>query len=197
MPIDLPDHKLWLPPKPAIIRSVGDIRRRAWLPGVFPVPVGGGLATLTFLQASTPITGAHNPATFSNVNIGPAASDRYVVMIMQSQTAVPGRSLSSVTIGGSTPTSHVSSASVIAAANTLLTLMAGILIPAGTTATFALYVLINGAMVMGLAPVVGVPMPMLSYGGTVMLTVMIGFGLVQAVRVQRYSEVTSGKGALM
>ncbi len=65
------------------------------------------------------------------------------------------------------------------------------------TATFALYVLINGAMVMGLAPVVGVPMPLLSYGGTVMLTVMIGFGLVQSVRVHRYSEVTSGRGALM
>ena len=68
---------------------------------------------------------------------------------------------------------------------------------AGVTATFALYVLINGAMVMGLAPVVGVPMPLLSYGGTVMLTVMIGFGLVQSVRVHRYSEVTSGRGSLM
>ena len=67
---------------------------------------------------------------------------------------------------------------------------------AGVTATFTLYVLINGAMVMGLAPVVGVPMPLLSYGGTVMLTVMIGFGLVQSVRVHRYNEVTSGKGAL-
>ncbi len=68
---------------------------------------------------------------------------------------------------------------------------------AGVTATFALYVLINGAMVMGLAPVVGVPMPMLSFGGTVMLTVMIGFGLVQAVRVHRYSEITSGRGTLV
>ena len=68
---------------------------------------------------------------------------------------------------------------------------------AGVTATFALDVLINGAMVMGLAPVVGVPMPLLSYGGTVMVTVMVGFGLVQAVRVHRYSEVTSGKGALL
>lgn len=68
---------------------------------------------------------------------------------------------------------------------------------AGVTATFALYVMINGAMVMGLAPVVGVPMPLLSYGGTVMVTVMVGFGLVQAVRVHRYSEVTSGKGALL
>ncbi len=73
----------------------------------------------------------------------------------------------------------------------------GRLAAAGTTATFALYVLINGAMVMGLAPVVGVPMPMLSYGGTVMVTVMIGFGLVQSVRVHRYAEVASGKGALM
>jgi rod shape determining protein RodA len=60
---------------------------------------------------------------------------------------------------------------------------------AGVTSTFALYVLINGAMVMGLAPVVGVPMPLLSYGGTVMLTVMIGFGLVQCVRVHRYKEI--------
>jgi len=73
----------------------------------------------------------------------------------------------------------------------------GRLSAAGVTATFALYVLINGAMVMGLAPVVGVPMPLLSYGGTVMMTVMIGFGLVQAVRVHRYSEVTSGRGALL
>ncbi|MBO9709614.1 MAG: rod shape-determining protein RodA [Caulobacter sp.] len=73
----------------------------------------------------------------------------------------------------------------------------GRLAAAGVTATFALYVLINGAMVMGMAPVVGVPMPMLSYGGTVMLTVMVGFGLVQAVRVHRYTEVTSGKGSLM
>ena len=73
----------------------------------------------------------------------------------------------------------------------------GRLSAAGVTATFALYVLINGAMVMGLAPVVGVPMPLLSYGGTVMLTVMVGFGLVQAVRVHRYSEVTSGAGAVL
>jgi rod shape determining protein RodA len=70
----------------------------------------------------------------------------------------------------------------------------GRLAAAGVTATFALYILINGAMVMGLAPVVGVPMPMLSYGGTVMITVMIGFGLVQAVRVHRYLELPRGRG---
>jgi len=73
----------------------------------------------------------------------------------------------------------------------------GRLSAAGMTATFALYVMINGAMVMGLAPVVGVPMPLLSYGGTVMLTVMIGFGLVMSARVHRYDEVTSGRGALL
>jgi len=67
---------------------------------------------------------------------------------------------------------------------------------AGVTSTFALYVLINGAMVMGLAPVVGVPMPLLSYGGTVMLTVMIGFGLVMATRVHRYAELPKGHGLI-
>ena len=72
----------------------------------------------------------------------------------------------------------------------------GRLAAAGVTATFALYILINGAMVMGLAPVVGVPMPLLSYGGTMMVTVMIGFGLVQAVRVHRYEEMPRG-GALL
>ncbi|MHB8283967.1 MAG: rod shape-determining protein RodA [Caulobacteraceae bacterium] len=73
----------------------------------------------------------------------------------------------------------------------------GRLSAAGVTATFAFYILVNAAMVMGMAPVVGVPMPLLSYGGTEMLTVMISFGLVEAVRVHRYTEVTSGKGALV
>jgi rod shape determining protein RodA len=73
----------------------------------------------------------------------------------------------------------------------------GRLSAAGVTATFALYVLINGAMVMGLAPVVGVPMPLLSFGGTVMLTVMVAFGLVQSVRVHRYTEVSRGGGSLV
>jgi len=73
----------------------------------------------------------------------------------------------------------------------------GRLASAGVTATFALYVLINASMVMGLAPVVGVPMPLLSYGGTVMVTVMVGFGLVMAVRVHRYMELSSGRGTLL
>ncbi|MFM8821115.1 MAG: rod shape-determining protein RodA [Phenylobacterium sp.] len=73
----------------------------------------------------------------------------------------------------------------------------GRLTAAGVTSTFALYVLINGAMVMGMAPVVGVPMPLLSYGGSVMLTVMIGFGLVQSVRVHRFSEVAASRNSLI
>ena len=73
----------------------------------------------------------------------------------------------------------------------------GRLSAAGVTATLAFCILMNGAMVMGLAPVVGVPMPLLSWGGTVMMSMMIGFGLVQAVRVHRYSEVTSGKGSVL
>jgi rod shape determining protein RodA len=65
------------------------------------------------------------------------------------------------------------------------------------TATLAFCVLMNGAMVMGLAPVVGVPMPLLSWGGTVMMSMMIGFGLVMAARVQRYAEISSGKGSML
>ena len=65
---------------------------------------------------------------------------------------------------------------------------------AGMTAFFALFVLINGAMVMGLAPVVGVPMPLLSYGGSSMMTVMIGFGLILSTRVHRYAELPKGQG---
>ena len=70
----------------------------------------------------------------------------------------------------------------------------GRLAAGGATATFALYWLINGAMVMGMAPVVGIPMALLSYGGTVMITVMIGFGLIQAVRVHRYLELPKARG---
>jgi rod shape determining protein RodA len=70
----------------------------------------------------------------------------------------------------------------------------GRLAAAGMVAFFALFVLINGAMVMGLAPVVGVPMPLLSYGGSSMMTVMFGFGLILSTRVHRYAELPKGHG---
>ena len=61
----------------------------------------------------------------------------------------------------------------------------GRLLGLGVTATFFLYVFINIAMVMGMIPVVGVPLPLISYGGTAMLTVLIGFGLLMGVYIHR------------
>jgi len=61
----------------------------------------------------------------------------------------------------------------------------GRLVGLGLTTTFFLYVFINTAMVMGLVPVVGVPLPLISYGGTAMLTLLFGFGLILCVYVHR------------
>ncbi|MBV9198435.1 MAG: rod shape-determining protein RodA [Alphaproteobacteria bacterium] len=61
----------------------------------------------------------------------------------------------------------------------------GRLLGLGIVTNFSLYVFINTAMVMGLIPVVGVPLPLISYGGTAMLAVMFGFGLVLNVGVHR------------
>ncbi len=47
------------------------------------------------------------------------------------------------------------------------------------------YVLVNGGMVSGLLPVVGVPMPLLSYGGTAPVTLLAGFGVVMALKARR------------
>jgi len=59
----------------------------------------------------------------------------------------------------------------------------GRLLVLGLTANLSVYVFINAAMTMGLIPVVGVPLPLVSYGGTAMLTILIGYGLVAAVQV--------------
>ncbi len=61
----------------------------------------------------------------------------------------------------------------------------GRLLAIGLTVNFFLYVFINMAMVMGLIPVVGVPLPLISYGGTAMLTVMFGVGLIISVFIHR------------
>ena len=55
----------------------------------------------------------------------------------------------------------------------------------GIAGAFFLYFAINMAMVMGLAPVVGVPLPLVSYGGSAMLVLMAAFGLVQSAHVHR------------
>jgi len=61
----------------------------------------------------------------------------------------------------------------------------GRLLATGITVNLFCYVFINMAMVMGLLPVVGVPLPLISYGGTAMLTVLFGFGLLMCVYVHR------------
>lgn len=51
--------------------------------------------------------------------------------------------------------------------------------------TFSIYVLVNGGMVVGLLPVVGVPMPLLSYGGTSAVSLLAGFGIVMSAKAHR------------
>jgi rod shape determining protein RodA len=66
------------------------------------------------------------------------------------------------------------------AAHTFERLTAGALI-----LTFFVYVFVNISMVCGLLPVVGVPLPLVSYGGTAAITLMISFGITMAVRTHR------------
>ena len=60
----------------------------------------------------------------------------------------------------------------------------------GVSINFSLYVFINIAMVMGLIPVVGAPLPLVSYGGTSMMAALIGFGLMMSCGIYRHSKVT-------
>lgn len=59
------------------------------------------------------------------------------------------------------------------------------LVTLGIAVAFFLYFAVNMAMVMGLAPVVGVPLPLVSYGGSVMLVLLGAFGVVQSAHVHR------------
>jgi rod shape determining protein RodA len=69
----------------------------------------------------------------------------------------------------------------------------GRLLAMGLSCNLFLFVFINIAMVMGLLPVVGVPLPLISYGGTAMLTVMGALGLVMCVSVHRDSYLPRQK----
>jgi rod shape determining protein RodA len=71
----------------------------------------------------------------------------------------------------------------------------GKLAAAGVAATLACYVLINTGMVMGLVPVVGIPLPLISYGGTAMVTMMAGFALVLAIDLRR--DQAGARGLLL
>jgi rod shape determining protein RodA len=66
------------------------------------------------------------------------------------------------------------------AANTYDRLLAGSL-----ALTFFVYVFVNAGMVCGLLPVVGLPLPLISYGGTSLVTIMAGFGILMGLRFHR------------
>ena len=70
----------------------------------------------------------------------------------------------------------------------------GRLLALGIVTNFFLYVFINIAMVTGMLPVVGIPLPLISYGGTAMLTVMLGFGLLMSVYVDRDIRLNLDRG---
>lgn len=55
------------------------------------------------------------------------------------------------------------------------------LLAGSITLTFMFYVFVNIGMVSGILPVVGVPLPLVSYGGTSMLTLMVGFGMLMSI----------------
>ncbi len=59
------------------------------------------------------------------------------------------------------------------------------LLAASLALTFFVYVFVNTGMVSGLLPVVGVPLPLVSYGGTSMVTLLAGFGILMALNSHR------------
>jgi len=59
------------------------------------------------------------------------------------------------------------------------------LLAGSITLTFFVYVFVNMGMVSGLLPVVGVPLPLISYGGTSMVTLLAGFGILMAISTQK------------
>ena len=61
----------------------------------------------------------------------------------------------------------------------------GKLLSVGIVASFFVYIAVNMGMVSGQLPVVGIPLPLISHGGTSMLTIMAGFGILMAVHTHR------------
>lgn len=68
----------------------------------------------------------------------------------------------------------------------------GRLLAFGLTFNFSVYVMVNIGMVMGLLPVVGIPLPLMSYGGTAMITVMVAFGIIQSCNVHKDARLPRG-----
>ena len=59
------------------------------------------------------------------------------------------------------------------------------LLAGALTMTFLVYIVVNIGMVSGLLPVVGVPLPLISYGGTSIVTLMSAFGVLMAIHTHR------------
>jgi len=59
------------------------------------------------------------------------------------------------------------------------------LLAGSITLTFATYAFVNMGMVSGILPVVGVPLPLISYGGTSMVTLCIGFGILMSIQTHK------------
>ena len=55
---------------------------------------------------------------------------------------------------------------------------------------FFIYVAVNMSMVLGLVPIVGAPLPIMSYGGSAMLSTMIGLGIVMSCRVYSKDDIS-------
>jgi rod shape determining protein RodA len=70
----------------------------------------------------------------------------------------------------------------------------GRLVATGVALNFFLYIAINTAMSIGLIPVVGIPLPLVSHGGTALIAVLFGFGLVLSVQVHRGVEISRSAG---
>lgn len=68
----------------------------------------------------------------------------------------------------------------------------GRLLTLGIGVTFFLYMFINVAMNLGMVPVVGVPLPLVSYGGSAMLTLLVGIGFVLCVAIHRDTSISRG-----
>lgn len=73
----------------------------------------------------------------------------------------------------------------------------GRLLSLGVSVSFFFYIFINTAMVMGLLPVVGVPLPLVSYGGTAMLSLMFAFGLLMSCYIHRNLEIGRGSSSFL
>jgi len=63
--------------------------------------------------------------------------------------------------------------------------MFGKLLAGSLTLTFFVYIFVNMGMVSGILPVVGVPLPFVSYGGTAIVTLMLGFGMLMSISTEK------------